>query len=231
MTRKLDAASVFGQHLSLAVAAHLARSQLVPDPLEAYDSQHLSEMLNFVALALARTAPLYVLEAAGAEPRRLAADELDGAVAKGSASVLVLKGGRSLAGVSMRRADLRQAIAVLKTIGLQKIAPQLAPALRAPAAPPKAAARPGLEALLERLARIEQDLRPPLLPAQVARAKAGAVFIARRAPHGRIANLAMQLMSALHDSGDADHVPGGYRMALARLRVVLEEARAAETPG
>jgi hypothetical protein len=226
MTRKLNAASVFGQHLSLAVAAHLARSQLVPDPLEAYDSQHRSEMLNFIALALARTAPLYVLDAAGAEPRQLAADELGGAVAKGGASVLVLKDGRSLAGVSMRRADLRQAIAILKTIGLQEIAPQLAPALRAPPAPPKAEARPPFEVLLERLARIEQDLRPPLLPAQVDRARACAVFIARRAPHGRVANLAMQLMSALYEPGDADDVAGGYRVALARLRAALEDHEA-----
>ena len=52
---------IAGQHLALSVAAHLARTQLIPDPARVYDSQHLGEMLSVVAAALARTAPLYVL--------------------------------------------------------------------------------------------------------------------------------------------------------------------------
>jgi hypothetical protein len=51
--------------------------------------------------------------------------------------------------------------------------------------------------------------------------------IARRAPQGRVANLAMQLMSALHESPALADVPGSYRMALARLRAALEETAAA----
>ena len=38
-----------------------------------------------------------------------------------------------------------------------------------------------------------------------------------------IANLAMQLMSALHESQSIDEIPGGFRMALARLRAAFEE--------
>ena len=49
------------------------------------------------------------------------------------------------------------------------------------------------------------------------------MWIARHAPQGRVANLAMQLMSALHESQSIDEIPGGFRMALARLRAAFEE--------
>jgi hypothetical protein len=81
-----------------------------------------------------------------------------------------------------------------------------------------------------RLADVESLLRPPLIAAQVDKAKAGALFIARHAPRGLVANLAMQLMSALHETRAADvtgDVPGGFRMTLARLRAALEETAAA----
>jgi hypothetical protein len=107
-------------HVPLAVAAHLARAQLVPDPGEVYDSQHLSEMLNVIALALARSAPLYLADPRGGEPRRLSVFELQGASAQRSASVLVLKDGRELAGVTIRRDDLRSAISVLRALGLER---------------------------------------------------------------------------------------------------------------
>lgn len=211
---------IAGQHLALSVAAHLARTQLLPDPLKVYDGQHLTDMLNVVGLALARTAPLHVIDPAAGEPRQLSAAEIDGAVAKRGASTLVLKDGRSLAGVSIKRSDLRQAIAILKAVGLPEIAP--------PSAPPKAA-EPGpaanLEAVRARFTEVEDLLAPPLLPAQVDRAKAGAVWIARHAPHGRIANLAMQLMSALHETRGTEEIPGGFRMALARLRAALQDSQ------
>jgi hypothetical protein len=60
-----------GQHLALSVAAHLARSQLVRDPLRVYDGQHLSEMLNVVAGVLPRTAPVYAMDAASGERANL----------------------------------------------------------------------------------------------------------------------------------------------------------------
>ena len=80
-----------GQHPALSVAAHRARSQLVRDSLRVYDGQHLSEMLNVLAGALARTAPVYAMDAASGEPRELVPGEVEGAVAKRSASVLELK--------------------------------------------------------------------------------------------------------------------------------------------
>ena len=211
--------NISGQYLSLAVASHLARTQLVPDPLKVHDSQHLGETLNIVAQALARTAPLQMTDAACGEKRALSSLDLEGAVAKRAASVLVLKDGRTLTGVSVRRSDLRQAIAILKAVGIPEFAP-------APAAAPKPGANGngGIEALRARFAEVDRLLTPPLLPVQVEQAKAAAVWIARHAPHGRVANLAMQLMSSLHEPRGSGEIPGGFRMALARLRAALEES-------
>jgi hypothetical protein len=218
---------IAGQHLALSVAAHLARTQLVTDPLRVYDGQHLSEMLNVVAGALARTAPVYAIDPAAGEPRELAPGEAEGAVAKRSAAVLELRDGRTLAGVSIRRADLRQAIAILKAVGLPELAPhRSAQADVASTSRPDAAVQQGLVNLV---AEVENMLNPPVLPAQLKRAKSAALFIARHTPHGRVANLAMQLMSALHDSRGYEDVPGGYRMALARLRAALVEKANAAT--
>ena len=219
--------SIAGQYLSLAVAAHLARTQLVPDPLKVYDGQHLSEMLNVVAQALARTAPLQLTDAASGEKRALSALDLEGAVAKRGATTLVLKDGRTLTGVSIRRSDLRQAIAILKAVGIPEFAP-------APAAAPRPGANGngngGIDALHARFAEVDHLLMPPLLPAQVEQAKAAAVWIARHAPHGRVANLAMQLMSALHETRGTEEIPGGFRMALARLRAALQDIENAGSP-
>jgi hypothetical protein len=211
--------SISGQYLSLAVAAHLARTQLVPDPLKVYDGQHLGEMLNVVAQALARTAPLQITEAPSGEKRALSSVELEGALAKRGATILVLKDGRTLTSVSIRRSDLRQAIAILKAVGIPEFAP-------APATAPKPAGNGNgsAEALHARFAEVDRLLTPPLLPAQVEKAKAAAVWIARHAPHGRVANLAMQLMSSLHETRGTEEIPGGFRMALARLRAALEES-------
>jgi hypothetical protein len=221
------AESIAGQHLALSVAAHLARTQLAPEPLKLYDGQHLDDTLNGVALALARTAPLYALDPHTRQPRQLTPNELAGVSPRRGATQLVLNDGRVLGGVFMRRADLRQAIAVLKACGLREFAPQFAAAIEQAQARRGAAAsaptRPTPDELLARLAEVEALLMPPLLSTQVDRAKAGALWIARNAPHGRIANLAMQLMSALQDKRDAEDIPGGYRMALARLRAALEQ--------
>jgi hypothetical protein len=219
--------SASGQYLSLAVAAHLARTQLIPDPLKVYDSQHLSEMLNVVAQALARTAPLQITEAPSGEKRTLSPAELEGALAKRGATILVLKDGRTLTSVCVRRSDLRQAIALLKAVGL----PELGQAVPAAAAQKPAGdgngngnANANGTALRARFAEVEKLLTPPLIPAQVNQAKAAAVWIARHAPHGRVANLAMQLMSSLHETRGTEEIPGGFRMALARLRAALEES-------
>jgi len=209
------------QHIALSVAAGLARTQLIPDPGKVYDAQHLSDSLNLVARGLAKVAQLYVT--AGSEaPRALAPGELESAQIQRGATLLVLKDGRKLSAISMKRADLRQAVAILKTIGLQDLAPPSPPA--APAAP-----APALERVDPRaaLSEIEHLLSVPLVAPQVRRANALAVSLARSAPQGRIANLAMQLVSAVHEAQseqtqDADRL----KLALARLRDALDNEAA-----
>jgi hypothetical protein len=125
---------------------------------------------------------------------------------------------------------LRQAIAILKAVGLPEPNPHR-PAHADMASTPKPDAVATQQALVNLLAEMEEILKPPVLPAQLERAKSAAVFIARHTPHGRVANLAMQLMSALHESRGYEDVPGGYRMALARLRAAVLEHATAATAG
>src|SRR5687768_6703928 len=113
--------SIIGQHLALSVAAHLARTQLVSDPLAIYDSQHLTDMIDIVAAAIAKVAPLYVQDPGSGTLRQLTESELEGATVKRSATNLVLRDGRTLSSVSLKRVDLRQAIAILKAVGIPEL--------------------------------------------------------------------------------------------------------------
>jgi hypothetical protein len=211
---------VLGQHLALSVAAHLARSQLVPDPLKVYDGQHMTEMLDVVGNALARVAPLYVQDALADSPRQLMEAELEGAKVKRGATVLALKDGRSLSGVSLKRAELRQAIAILKAVGIPELA-------RTRQEPPKPAPAPTdrIAEIRAALEQVEEFVKLPLVPAQAERANAQLLSIARRAPEGSISNLAMRLMSAVQEARDDPQADGRQiGVMLARLRSALAEA-------
>lgn len=208
--------SILGRHLALSVAAHLARTQLVPNPLSVYDGQHMTEALDAVANALAKVAPLYVQDAKNGAARELTAAELEGAAVRRGATMLALKDGRTLSSVSMKRADLRQAIAILKAVGV--------PELRIPAPKqteaPKAEPRP----LSEHLAELESLLRLPLIHTDVDKASRLAVAIARHARQGRVANLAMQLVSAVHEArGEPEPEMRRVSVTLARLRSAVAE--------
>jgi len=207
--------SIVGQHLALSVAAGLARTQLVPDPLMAYDALHITGTLNLVGGALARVAPLYVRETKTGAVRELSQDELQGAEVRSGALLLVLKDGRTLSSVSIKRADLRQAIAVLKTIGI--------PELRLPLPKETPVASPEPPSLAGQLTELEALLHAPLIAPQTEKANAIAVAIARQAREGRIANLAMQLVSAIYAARDADESEARrVPLALARLRDALD---------
>ena len=80
------------------------------------------DTLNRVGWALARVAPVYVCEAPDAEQRELMPAELEGAAVLQGAAIVLLKDGRKLSRVTIKRADLRQAIAFLKNIGVEQIA-------------------------------------------------------------------------------------------------------------
>lgn len=214
--------TILGQHLTLSVAAHLARTQLVPDPFKAYDGQHNAEMVEAVANALIRVAIIYVREYKRTEPRELPFAELHGATVCNGATLLVLRDGRTLSNVSVKRGDLGQAIAILKATGIPGFQPPPGPAAM-PA--PKKTAR----AVTDQVAELELLLRPPLLNSQVEKANALAVAIAREAPHGRVANLAMRLMTTVLEASREGEVDlNRMSLALAALRAAAEETMARE---
>lgn len=214
--------SILGQHIALSVAAGLARTQLSPDPLKVYDAQHLTEMLDIIARALAKVAPLYVRETHDGEPRPLATEEQESASIRRGATALVLKNGRSFSSVTMKRGDLRQAVAVLKAVGIPELAVP-----RAHEEPARAAPEDPAAALLKTLDEVETLLLRPLVASQVDRANRLALSMARRAPQGKISNFAMQLMSCLHEARGQDHLPEKCAVILARLRAALEETQQA----
>ena len=200
-----------GEHLSLCVAAHLGRTQLVANPLAPYDAKHLMEIVEAVARALARVAPLYVRDSASSEPRELSTAELEGATITEGANLIVLKDGRRLTRVSLKRVDLRQAIALLKATGVPGLGgPQVHPREPAPASP-----RLDIAA---QIAKVEALLRPPLERHRVERATRALVSLARNAAGGRVSNLAMQLISAAQASNDDAVTP-----LLAELRAALAD--------
>jgi len=103
--------------LPLAVAAALAYNRLYnPDVPRFYDAEHFSDTLTMTAGALIRVAKVYVEESGARRP--LAAAELEGAEVRRGATLLVLADGRELAEVTMRRGDLRDAVAALKVAAL-----------------------------------------------------------------------------------------------------------------
>lgn len=203
--------TALGQHLALAVAAQLARAQVVPNAHTVYDARHLSDMLDVVADALVRVCPIYVRDGVG-EPRELPAAELAGATVGRGATVLTVRDGRSFSSVFIKRADLRRGIAVLNAVGVGGLGrPTQVAALQAPDRSAE------LQAAVEELERL---LHTPLLPAQMERASQLLVSVARAAPQGRIANTAMQLMSVLHE------MKGGEGADERRVSVLLAHLRA-----
>lgn len=205
------------EYLALPVAAHLARTRLVPDPTKVYDPEHLNEMLNIAAQALMRATRLYFVDPDTGEMHELGALELDGAVAKRGATRLTLRSGRSIAGVTVLRNELLDAIALLKKTGVPGLTSPLA---EPPARPPEAPADP-----LALLRDMEALIHPPVLGSELQRATKLAVALARGAQRGEIANLAMRLVSELHESRGKAAMGEGVRLAFERLRAALEEQK------
>ena len=207
-----------GEHLGLCVAAHLARTQLVVDPLARYDADHLIQMVNAVASALARVAPLYVRDAATGAPRELAPSELAGASVSECGNRLTLKDGRSFGAVTVKRTELRQAIAILKAVGV----PGLSGPVK-PEAPDPHAAASSAEPRAD-LAKIEALLDLPLEPQTLEEMDRRLLHLARSARHGPLANSAMQLMSVLHEARTSARAAETIQPVLVLLRAAVEDA-------
>jgi hypothetical protein len=182
------AEGIRNQHVGMSVAAGIARAQLAPNPVGVYDARQLSEMLEVMAAAIARVAPIHAMNARTGEVRRLTEEDLEGASFARGATALVLKDGTAIAGVSITRGDLRHAVLVLKTVGFQAEADADKPDLE----PARAA---NVDALV---AEIEQLLLLPLTPEYIDKVNRLTMKIVRAARTGPIVNHAMQLISALH---------------------------------
>lgn len=209
------AEGIRNQHVAMSVAAGIARAQLVPNPVDIYDARHLSEMLEVMAAAIARVAPIYAMNARTGEVRRLTEEELESASFARGATALALKDGTTIAGVSITRGDLRHAVAVLKTIGFQT---------QGDADKPEPARAGSFDA---RLAEIEQVLRLPLAPEYIDKVNRLAMGIVRAARIGPIVNQAMQLISALHRARvKMEKHSNAVDAALAALHQAIEKAKA-----
>ena len=207
---------LFGDHLPLSLAANLARSQLVANPPGRDDGHHRFELLDAVARALLRTARVHVREGEGAAPRELTPVELEGAQVLEGGRFVVLAGGRKLASVSILRGELREAIAVLRRVGV----PDIGPAVQEPVKPRHAQPLDPAAALDE----LERLLRPPLVSPNLEQANRILIQLARRAKPAHTASLAMQLMSALYDSRGKEALCDRVPLLLAQLGVILRQS-------
>lgn len=80
--------------------------------------------------------------------------------------------------------------------------------------------------LVLRLSEVEAALRSPIADGTLDRAEALAMYIARSAPNGLIANLAMQLMTAANQlrSGNQPDANGSVEKTMSQLRSALQKA-------
>ena len=198
-------------------AAPPARTQLLPEPGKAYDAQHLSETLNLVAPRSPRwRSSTSRIRTTGSAARARAGRSSRARTIQRGATVLVLKDGRTLSAVSMKRADLRRRSRSSRRSAFRSCARRRRKTRRR-----RSPSRPQL---LAPLAEIERLLRAAdRAVGRDARTRSPCRSRAMRAA-GSIANLAMQLVSAVHEtSGKGEAGDGRVAVALARLRTALEE--------
>lgn len=207
--RTLVVDSVLGQHLALSVAAHLARSQLISNRDRPYDSEHLLEVVDVLARALVKTAPIYVRDRLGSEPRELGIDELEGAAVIQCGQFVVLSDGRKLS-PSIKRSDLRDAIALLSCVGVPGL--KQAPPHEAPTS------EPDLAATVEELERL---LKPPFISAELEKAHRILIRLARDVRVPGLGNIAMRLMTALNECHGREALSETAMTLLAELRAPL----------
>jgi hypothetical protein len=108
------------EHIAIAVAAAQAYVQIVGAVPKT--PEQLESGLNEVAYALSMLASVY-LEPTSGQLRELEQVELIGAAFRRGATVLVLKDGTELRGITIRRGELREAVKILKA-ARSKFAPR-----------------------------------------------------------------------------------------------------------
>jgi hypothetical protein len=107
------------QHIGLSTASGIAYDQLAERKRGFYDVEHFNEVLNHAAQALISITPVYLIDLATGERRRLSDAELLEARVSRGATVLILADGRNVKDLSLLRSDLAAAIKILKDAGLK----------------------------------------------------------------------------------------------------------------
>ena len=107
------------QHIGLSTASGIAYDQLAERKRGFYNVEHFNEMLNNAAQALIGITPIYLIDPATGERRRLSDAELLEARVSRGATVLILADGRSVKDLSLLRSDLTAALKILRTTGLK----------------------------------------------------------------------------------------------------------------
>jgi len=209
--RTLIVDSVLGQHIALSVAAHLARSQLVSKRDVRYDTEHFLEMLDVAARALLKSAAIYVRDGPGSDPRELRIDELEGATVIQCGQFVVLSDGRKLS-ASIKRSDLRDAIALLSCVGT-----------RSSAESPSRSANLGANRadLTVSVEELERLLKPPFISAELEKAHRILIRMARHAKLPGLSNIAMRLMTAMNECSGREALSKTAMTLLAQLRAAL----------
>ena len=106
-------------HIGLSTASGIAYDQLAERKRSFYDVEHFNEVLNNAAQALISITPIYLIDPATGERRRLSDAELLEARVSRGATVLIMADGRSVKDLSLLRSDLTAALKILRTTGLK----------------------------------------------------------------------------------------------------------------
>ena len=105
------------EHLPIAVAAAQAYYQVAGRTPKQSGVAHLDRVLNNVARAITNVAPVYVAD--GLTQRQIEPIELLQSSFRRGATVLTLKDGTELRGITVRRIDVREAVTILKAVKAQ----------------------------------------------------------------------------------------------------------------
>lgn len=107
------------QHLALSTAAAVVYHQIAGTTVDSDSAQDVDHVLNQVAHAIANVAPIYTADRPSGTPRQLAPIELIHCRFEGGATVLTTGFGVEYKHLSIRRDDMRTAIAILKGAGIR----------------------------------------------------------------------------------------------------------------
>ncbi len=110
----MQQATSSGEHIALSTAAAVVYHQLIGATADAGSADDVMEVLDRVAGAIANVAPIYTSDRPSGTPRQLAPIELIHCRFERGATVLKTSFGLEYTNLSIRRGDMRAAIAILK---------------------------------------------------------------------------------------------------------------------